>query len=94
MKFKKYNELQIGKAHRVPHLDMISEVSKVKGKERIIKKVREKRLITQSRCSIRLTAYFSRETIEIKRQWKDIQSTERKRLSTKNSMPWQITVQN
>ena len=45
---------------------------KVKDKERILKAAREKQLVTCKRNSIRLSADFSAETLQTRREWRDI----------------------
>ena len=43
-----------------------------KGKERILKAAREKQRVTYERISIRLSADFSAENLQVRRQWHDI----------------------
>ena len=45
---------------------------KVKGKERILKAVREKQLVTYRGVPIRLSANFSKETLQARRDWQEI----------------------
>ena len=51
---------------------IIIKMPKFKDKERILKAVREKKLVTYSGTPIRLSADFSKETLQAKRDWKDI----------------------
>ena len=44
---------------------------KVKGKERILKAVREKQLVTYRGVPIRLSADFSKETFQTRRDWQE-----------------------
>ena len=44
----------------------------VKYKERILKAAREKQLVTYKGAAIRLSADFSKETLQVRRDWQDI----------------------
>ena len=50
----------------------IIKMPKVKDKERILKAAREKKLVTYKGVLIRLSADFSKETLEARRDWKEI----------------------
>ena len=45
---------------------------KVKDKERILKAAREKQIVTYKGVSIRLSADFSKETLQARRDWQEI----------------------
>ena len=45
---------------------------KVKDKERILKAAREKQLVTYKGIPIRLSADFSTETLQARKEWRDI----------------------
>ena len=45
---------------------------KVKDKERILKATREKQLVTQKKGPISLSADFSTETVQARREWQEI----------------------
>ena len=47
-------------------------MSKVKDKERIIKAAREKQKVTYKGVPIRLTADFSKETLQARRDWQEV----------------------
>ena len=47
-------------------------MSKVKDKERILKAVREKQRVIYKRVPIRLSADFSKETLQARRDWQDV----------------------
>ena len=47
-------------------------MSKVKHKERILKAAREKQLVTYRGVPIRLSADFSKEVFQAKREWQEI----------------------
>ena len=73
-------------AHRVPKkLDprrntprhIIIKLPKIKDKERILKVAREKKNITYKGFTIRLSADFSKETLQTRKGWKYTQSHER-----------------
>ena len=59
-----------------PRRDMprhiVIKVAKIKDKEKLLKAAREKRQITYKRTPIRLTADFSAETLQARREWHDI----------------------
>ena len=48
------------------------KLTKIKHKEQILKVAREKHQITHKGIPIRITAYLSRETLQARREWKDI----------------------
>ena len=47
-------------------------MSKVKDKERILKAVREKQRVIYKGVPIRLSADFSKETLQARRDWQDV----------------------
>ena len=47
---------------------------KVKDKKKILKAAREKKLVTYKGIPIRLSADFSKETLQARRDWKDLKS--------------------
>ena len=49
----------------------VIKLAKIKGKEKLLKAAREKRQITYQGTSIRLTADFSAETLQARREWHD-----------------------
>ena len=68
-------------AHRVPKkLDprrntatrIIIKLPKIKDKERILKAAREKETVTYKRVPIRLSADFSKETLQARTGWKEV----------------------
>ena len=74
-------DMQVQEAQRVPNkMDakrptprhIIIKMPKVKDKERILKAAREKKLVTYKGVLIRLSADFSKETLEARRDWKEI----------------------
>ena len=71
-------DMQVQEAQRVPNnMDakkttpryIIIKMSKVKDKERILKGAREKKLVTYREVPIRLSADFSKETLQARRDW-------------------------
>ena len=50
----------------------IIKMPKVKDKERILKAVREKTLVTYRRVPVRPSADFSKETLPARRDWQEI----------------------
>ena len=51
---------------------IIIPLAKIKNKERILKAVREKETVTYKGVSIRLSADFSKETLQVRRGWKEV----------------------
>ena len=73
--------MEVQEAQRVPiKLDpkrttprhIIIKMPSVKDIERILKAAREKQLVTYKEISIRLSADFSKETLQAKRDWQEI----------------------
>ena len=74
-------DIQVQKAQRVPNkLDpkrntpryIVIKMSKVKHKEKILKAAREKQTVTYKGVPIRLSADFSKETLQARRGWKEV----------------------
>ena len=72
---------QVQEAQRVPYRinarrnapkHTVIKLAKIKDKEKLLKAAREKRQITYNRTQIRLTADFSAETLQARREWHDI----------------------
>ena len=55
---------------------IIIKLPKIKDKERILKAAREKERVTYREVPIRLSADFSKETLQARRGWKEIFSHE------------------
>ena len=51
---------------------IVIKMTKIKDKEKLLKAAREKRQITQNGTPIRLTADFSAETLQARREWQNI----------------------
>ena len=73
--------MQVQETQRVPNkMDakrptlshIIIKMPKVKDKERILKAAREKKLVTSRGISMRLSADFSKETLQTERNWQEI----------------------
>ena len=73
--------MQVQEAQRVPNkMDTkrptprhsIIKMPKVKDKERILEAAREKQLVTYKGIPIRLSANFSKETLQARRDWQEI----------------------
>ena len=74
-------DMQVQEAQRVPNkMDenrptpkhIIIKMPKVKDKERILKAAREKQLVTYRGVPTRLSADFSKETLQARRDWQEI----------------------
>ena len=72
---------QVQEAQRVPYSinprkttprHILIKLTKIKFKEKILKATREKQKITYKGIPIRLSADFSVETLQAKREWQDI----------------------
>ena len=77
----KETDIKIQEAHRAPNKlnpnrptprHIIIKMAKVKDKERILKAAREKQSISYKGTLIRLSADFSTETLQARREWQDI----------------------
>ena len=51
---------------------IILKMHKVKNKERLLKAAREKQLVTYKRAPIRLSADFSTDNLQARRDWQEI----------------------
>ena len=51
---------------------IVIKLAKIKDKEKLLKAAREKQQITYKRTPIRLTADFSAETLQARREWHNI----------------------
>ena len=74
-------DMKVQEAQRVPNKmhvkrttlkHIIIKLPKFKDKERILKAVREKQLVTYRGVPIRLSADFSKETLQARRDWQEI----------------------
>ena len=74
-------DMQVQEAQRIPKkMDakrptprhIIIKMPKVKDKERLLKAAREKKLVTYRRTPIRLSADFSKESLQARRDWQEI----------------------
>ena len=74
-------DIQAQEAHRVPNkLDpkrttprhIRIKMSKVKDKERFLKAAREKQRVTYKGVPIRLSADFSKETLQARKDWQEV----------------------
>ena len=74
-------DIQIQEAQRIPNkLDprrnaprhIIIKMSKVKDKDRILKTAREKETVTYKGVPIRLSADFSKETLQARKDWQEV----------------------
>ena len=81
LSFVKEIYMQVQEAERVPNkMDakrptprhILIKMPKVKDKERILKAAREKQLVTYRRVPIRLSADFSEEALQARRDWQEI----------------------
>nr|KAF6471576.1 hypothetical protein HJG59_010963 [Molossus molossus] len=77
----KETDIQVQEAHRVPNKmnpkrstprHIIIKMQKVQGKVRILKAARGKQLVTYKGVPIRLSADFSKETLQARREWQEI----------------------
>ena len=51
---------------------VINTLPKIKDKERILKAAREKETVSYKGVPTRLSAYFSKETLQVRRDWKEV----------------------
>ena len=89
---------QIQEAQQVPYKinprrntprHILIKLTNIKVKEQILKAAREKQQITYKGTPIRLSADFSAETLQARREWHDILKVmkEKKKPATKNTLP-------
>ena len=78
---KEIDSQKVQEAQRVPNkLDprrntprhIIIKLPKIKPQERILKAAREKKTVTYKGVSMRLSAYFSKETLQTRRGWQEV----------------------
>nr|KAF6318598.1 hypothetical protein mPipKuh1_008604 [Pipistrellus kuhlii] len=83
---------QVQEAHRTPNKrnpkrttprHIIIKIPRAKNKERILKAAREKRVVTYKGAPIRLSADFSTETTQARREWQEILKV----MNSKNLQP-------
>ena len=76
-------DIQVQEAKRIPNKfdpkrttlrHIITKVLKVKDKERILKAAREKQRVPNKGVPIRLSADFSKETLQARRGWQEVLS--------------------
>ena len=89
-------DMQAQEAQRVPNkMDakrptsrhIIIKVPKVKDKERILNAARKKQLVIYPGVPIRLSADFSKETLQARRDWQEIFSHEKQGPAAKIALP-------
>ena len=95
---------QVQEAQRVPYRintkrntlrHILIKLSKIKYKEKILKAAREKQQITYKGIPMRLTAAFSAETLQARREWQHIfKVRKRKKPITKITLPSKDIIQN
>ena len=95
-------DTQVQEAQRVPNkLDpkrttlrhIIIKLPKFKDKERILKEAREKETVTYRGVPIRLSADFSKETLQARRGWKEVlKSHERQGPTSKIALPSKTSI--
>ena len=74
-------DIQVQEAQRVPNMQdpkratpthIIIKMPKVKDKERILKAAREKQRVNYKGVPIRLSADFSKETLQARKDWQEV----------------------
>ena len=93
-------DMQVQEAERVPNKTdakrptlriIIIKMPKVKDKERILKAAREKQLVTYRGILIRLSADFSKETWQARRDWQEIKVRKSRNLQPRLLYPVKIS---
>ena len=96
----KETDMQIQEAQRVPNKvdinrttprHIIIKMPKIKDNERILKAAREKKLVTYRGVPIRLSADFSKETLQARRNWQEIFSHEKQRPTARLLYPAKLS---
>ena len=73
---------------------ILIKLTKIKDKEKILKAAREKKQVTYKGTPIRLSADFSAETLQARREWHDILNMMKgKKTSTKITLPSKALIQ-
>ena len=73
-----FQEVQVAQSPKdlgpkeAPPRHIIITLPKIKDKERILKAAGEKEIVTCKEVSIRLSADFSKETLQARRGWKEV----------------------
>lgn len=62
-------------------------MTEIKDEERILKATREEQLVMYKGIPIRLSASFSSETLQIRKEWLDVFKVKGKKPTTKNILP-------
>ena len=92
--------IQVQEAQRVPYRTnprknrrhILIKLTKIKFKEKLLKTAREKQKITYKGIPIRLSADFSAETLQARRDWQDIlKVTKEKNLQPRLLYPARIS---
>ena len=73
---------------------IIIKMPKIKSQERILKAAREKKLVTYKEVPIRLSADFSKETLQATRDWQEIFSHEKQGPTAKIALPSKDVISN
>ena len=73
---------------------ILIKMPKLTDKERILKAAREKETVTYKGVPIRLLADFSKETLQARRDWKEIFSHERQGPTSKMTLSSRAITQN
>ena len=94
---------QIQEAQRVPYKinprrntlrHRLIKLTKIKDKEKILKAARQKKQVTYKETLIWLSADFSAETLQARREWHDIlKEMKRKKPPTKITLPSKALIQ-
>ena len=69
---EKETDLYVQEAQRVPNIHMIIKMAKIRHKERILKAAQEKQQVTYKGTPVRLSADFSAQILQARREWHDI----------------------
>ena len=76
---------------RAPLRHIIVKMPKVKDKERILKAARKKKRVTYKGVPIRLSADFSKETLQVRKGWKLFEVTKGKDLHSRWLYPTKLS---
>ena len=73
-------------AKRITPRHIIIKMPKVKDKERVLRAAREKKLVTYRGVPIKLSAEFSKETLQARRDWQEIFGHEKQETTSKTAL--------
>ena len=72
---------------------ILIELTNIKCKEKILKSTKENQQIAYKGTPIKMTADFSAETLQARREWQDIFKVIKRKARSKNTLPFKAFIQ-